>query len=249
MSRLFITGDTHCDIDWNKLNTRRFPVQKELTRSDHVLIAGDFGGIFELNRTDEYIIKEYTRRRFTTLFIDGNHENHDALDSYPVTIWNGGKVHMISDSVIHLMRGQVYEIDGKKIFTMGGAQSTDTEYREEGKSWWRRELPSAEEYEEALKNLAAHDFKVDYVVTHCAPEEYVYKTAGQFNRSSNALTVFLSDLIEKHRLRYKDWFWGHYHTDTDLGNMHCLYRRVLELTLTENGSVITEPPNRLTKGN
>ena len=30
---------------------------------------------------------------FTTLFVDGNHENFDRLYEYPVEEWHGGKVH------------------------------------------------------------------------------------------------------------------------------------------------------------
>lgn len=122
MSRIFITGDTHADYDWKKLMTKSFPVQKELTKDDYVIIAGDFGGVFLLDRTDKYIQKNYNERNFTTLFVDGNHKNHDALDAYPVEEWHGGKIHKIADSVFHLMRGQVFEIGGKTFFTMGGAE-------------------------------------------------------------------------------------------------------------------------------
>ena len=124
MSRIFITGDTHCDYDWEKINTTNFPEQKNLTKDDYVIIAGDFGGIWGLDKTDRYIIKTYEKRSFTTLFVDGNHENHDALDQYPVEIWNGGKIHRISDTVIHLMRGQVFEIGGK---SKDGKQIAQTE--------------------------------------------------------------------------------------------------------------------------
>lgn len=30
-------------------------------------------------------------RPFTTLFVDGNHENFDLLNAYPVENWHGGK--------------------------------------------------------------------------------------------------------------------------------------------------------------
>lgn len=40
-------------------------------------------------------------------------------------MWNSGKIHRIRPSVIHLMRGQVYELEDKKIFTFGGASSHD----------------------------------------------------------------------------------------------------------------------------
>jgi hypothetical protein len=62
---------------------------------------------------------------FTTLFGSGNHENFDLLAEYPVEDWHGGKVQRIRPSVIHLMRGQVYSIQGKTFFTMGGASSHD----------------------------------------------------------------------------------------------------------------------------
>ena len=230
MTRIFITGDTHCDYDWHKLNTTNFPEQKKLTKDDYVIITGDFGGVWGQDRTDKYIIKTYEQRHFTTLFVDGNHENHDALDQYPVEEWHGGKIHRISNTVIHLMRGQVYEIGGKTFFTMGGAQSTDKIYRKEGVSWWARELPSDEEYSEAISNLEKHDFKVNYIVTHCAPEDYAYYyTDMDISRKLNKMTQFLSGLITEYNISFDGWYFGHYHEDIDFDKFHCLYQRIVEI--------------------
>lgn len=229
MTRIFITGDTHGDYDWHKLNTKFFPEQKEFTKDDYVIITGDFGGVWGQDKTDRYIIKTYEQRNFTTLFVDGNHENHDALDRYPVEEWKGGKIHRISDTVIHLMRGQVYEIGGKTFFTMGGAQSSDKMYRKEGISWWARELPSDEEYAEAIRNLKKHDFKVNYIVTHCFAENYAFQMQMAFSRKFNGLTGFLSSLITEYNISYDGWYFGHYHEDTDWGDFHCLYQRVIEI--------------------
>lgn len=66
---------------------------------------------------------------WTILFVDGNHENFELLDDYPVSSWHGGKVHFIKESVIHLMRGQIYTIDGLTFFTFGGGYSCDIETR------------------------------------------------------------------------------------------------------------------------
>ena len=227
MSRIFITGDTHREIDVSKLGIFNFPEQKSLTKDDYLIIAGDFGGVWYEDARDEFVIMSYENRNFTTLFIDGNHENHDALDTYPVEEWHGGKIHRLSDSVIHLMRGQIYEIDGKTFFMMGGAQSTDKELRKEGLSWWARELPSEEEYKEALKNLEAYDFKVDYVVTHCAPEDYLYNTQMDVARWPNKLTAFFSSLITERNIGFDRWYFGHYHEDTDFEKFSCLYRRIV----------------------
>ena len=65
--------------------------------------------------------------------------------------------------VIHLMRGQIYDIEGLKIFTFGGASSHDKEYRIENVSWWRRELPDVFEMDEARENLERVDNKVDLI--------------------------------------------------------------------------------------
>lgn len=62
---------------------------------------------------------------FKKFLTDGNHENFDRLYAYPVEMWHGGKVHKIRPSVIHLMRGQIFELEEKKIFTFGGASSHD----------------------------------------------------------------------------------------------------------------------------
>ena len=75
---IFITGDTHATTDWEKINTSNFPEQKDLTRDDYLIVCGDFGGVWG-DEEDQYIQKTYGERNFTTLFIDGNHENHDLL--------------------------------------------------------------------------------------------------------------------------------------------------------------------------
>ena len=209
---IYITGDTHGSEDWDKLDSSNFTEQGIMNPdSDYVIIAGDFGGIWG-DEEDDYIQKFYNQRNFTTLFIDGNHENHDLLDKYPVEEWHGGKVHKISDHIIHLMRGQVYTIDGIRFFAMGGAESTDKQYRKEGESWWAREMPSNEEYKEALENLRKVNFEVDVVLTHCAPEGYIGQNMnGVVDRSGNRLTRFLDSLIVDCGLKFKHWYFGHYH--------------------------------------
>lgn len=118
-------------------------------------------------------------RNFTTLFVDGNHENYTRLYNYPVEEWKGGNVHKIRNSVLHLMRGEVFDIDNKKFFVFGGARSHDIqdgilnldeeekiyEYRKRGAFfrirdflWWDLELPTNEEMENGIKNLEKESF-------------------------------------------------------------------------------------------
>lgn len=222
---LFVCGDTHGDIDFGKLTSKRFD-SKHLTKQDYVLICGDFGGVWDKGGSDNYIQNFYNNKPWTTLFVDGNHENHDALDEYPVSLWNGGKVHMISDSIIHLMRGQVYTIDGRKVFTMGGAKSIDKIFRIEGLSWWAREIPSREEEEEALANLRSNQYCVDYIFTHCASRKTQEKLNPEFENDD--VTVFL-DTIEG-LVDFRHWFFGHYHVDSNVDEKHtALYDNVIRL--------------------
>ena len=241
---IYITGDTHGTTDWEKINTLHFPEQKQMTKKDYLIILGDFG--IWGDEEDDYIIRTYSKRNFTTLFIDGNHENHDILAKYHMENWNGGKIHRISDSVIHLMRGQIFTIDGITLFTMGGAESTDKQYRKECESWWAREMPSDEEYQYAFDNLSKHNFEVDFVLTHCAPEGYIWNVLNPLYesdmskitslpmgsvvaRSGNRLTDFLDDLITVYGLKFNRWYFGHYHRDMDWDKFSLVFNKVREL--------------------
>lgn len=215
---IFITGDTHCPIDIHKLNKSNFN-DNDLTKNDYLIICGDAGLVwYGRNKEDEWWQKWLNKKNFTTLFIDGNHENHNKLDEMPVEIWNGGEVHKLKDSVYHLMRGQVFEIDGLKFFTMGGAESTDKEYRKENVSWWAREMPSDEEYQEGLMNLDKHNWEVDYVITHAAPDNIQYRLCPWYkhNKLSNFLFTIDKDL------KFKHWYFGHYHDDRQIDDEHTL---------------------------
>ena len=147
---IFLTGDTHIPYDISKLNRKWFPEQKNLTRNDYVIVLGDFGLYWHSNASYKHWRDWFQSKPFTILWLDGNHENFDWIESMEVTEWHGGKVHQ-DGNIIHLMRGQVYTIEGKKFFVMGGAASTDKECRRVGVSWWEQEIPSYKEEMEALQ--------------------------------------------------------------------------------------------------
>ena len=97
---IYVTGD--CHQDFSKFSMKNFPDQKSLTKDDFVIVCGDFGGIFSTDatlRSENHILDELDARSFTTLFVDGNHENFDRLNSYPIEEWNGGNIHKIRDVV------------------------------------------------------------------------------------------------------------------------------------------------------
>lgn len=163
---IYITGDTHGLKDIGKLFS--FNLVNRLSEKDFMIIAGDFGIIWDPKSIKEYI-DIYNRFPFTTLFIDGNHENFDFLDTFPIEQWHGGKVHRISNKIIHLIRGEVFSIDEKKILAIGGAESDDKDYRTNYLSWWRQETITQHDIERALETSSQHN-RIDCVITHTCPK-------------------------------------------------------------------------------
>ena len=224
---IFITGDTHGTHDFDKLKifAEEHP---ELTRNDYMIIAGDFGGVWS-SHTIRDDLKPYKELPFTVLFVDGNHENHTLLDAYPVEIWNGGKVHIIAENIIHLMRGQIFIIDGKTFFTFGGATSIDKAWRTEGISWWSQEVPTDDDIVEANRNLEKVGFKVDYIITHSCDERALYYpplSTSLFQKGvfpENKILSYFEDTV-----KYKHWYFGHYHLDGDLTERKTvLYQKIV----------------------
>lgn len=225
MSRIFITGDTHGEIDISKLSnvkTRKF----NFTSEDYLIICGDFGCVWNGDNKDKCWLDWLSAKPYTTLFVDGNHENFDLLEQYPISSWHGGDVQLIRPNVIHLMRGQIYNINNKIFFTMGGAASTDKYLRKEGVSWWRQEMPSSEELQTGLNNLDTYDNNVDYIITHCAPNEVLKQINPYYERDS--LTGYLE--IVRQTVDFKKWFMGHYHEDREFGGKYLvLYNKIVEI--------------------
>lgn len=224
---IFITGDTHIPIDISKLGNKYFPEQKNLSKKDYLIICGDFGGVWNGSNEEKYWRTWLNKRNFTTLFVDGNHENFELLKTYKIEEWNGGKVHFIHDSIIHLMRGQVYDIDGLKFFTMGGGNSIDKFYRTPYVSWWPDEMPSKKEYDEALENLEKHNNIVDYIITHVAPES-IMSMVHPDNVYEKPLNLFLEEINKT--VSFNKWYIGHLHLNKEWDEKHfLLYDRIIDL--------------------
>jgi hypothetical protein len=224
---IFVCGDIHSTLDINKLDP--FMDREDLKENDYLIICGDMG-ICGFSREQEALTREYLRNLpMTVLFADGNHEKFDALNSYPVEEWHGGKVHIIEPGLIHLMCGQIYFIDGKKFFVFGGAYSIDRAYRELGVTWFEEELPSEEEYEEAWKNLKACDYKVDYIITHTGPYEITTEMGYECHDEARKQAMFFQQIAVN--VDFKDWYFGHLHEDMDIDNFHCRIHEITQIWL------------------
>ena len=213
-----------------------------MDRKDYVIITGDFGGLWDGNSKDQYWLDWLEEKPFTTLFVDGNHENFDLLNALPEKRWNGGRVHEVREHVLHLIRGQVFTFGGLTWFTMGGAASHDIQdgildpddpdferqywlmrrmramFRVKGVSWWPEEMPSTEECSEALASLDQVNWMVDCILTHCAPSSIVNKLDPGYG--TDELTDFLETVNQRCRFSY--WFFGHYHRNQVIDERYIL---------------------------
>lgn len=205
---LYVLGDTHKRKDLEKLLSI-----DHLKDDDYVLITGDFG--ITLPTLDKEMLEEIEKKNFTTLFIDGNHEGFSCLNSYPIKIWNNGMIHRISNKVIHLMRGQVFEIEGKRIFTFGGAQTLDKLDKKEGIEWWKEELPTYKEMDEGIKNLKKYNNTVDYIFTHDTRTSTLNYLCSMFNFKPypDPLNEYLEDIYNS--VEFRHWYFGHFHLDLE----------------------------------
>lgn len=247
---IYCTGDTHGNWE-HRLNMTSFPEQKEMTKDDYVIITGDFG-IWDNSKIEKYNLDSLNKRSFTTLFVDGNHSNFDILDKFPVKEWNGGKVHEIRPHVLHLMRGEIFTIEGKKFFAFGGASSHDISagilepddpdfkekkkqldknpfalYRINHQTWWERELPSEEEMKNGIDNLKKYDNKIDYIITHTPPAS-VIALLGHGAYKQDILTKYLEEI--RCNTEYQYWFMGHMHCDRAINDKDILlYEQIIRI--------------------
>ncbi len=225
---LFITGDTHrTELE----SLRAFCAERpELTKDDYMIIAGDFSGVWAEDTLEEDL-KRFSDLPLTVLFIDGNHENFNLLNAYPVEEWQGGTVHKIKPDIIHLMRGQVFTIAGRKIFTFGGADTIIKDRLVENLSWWRGEFPTEAEFQEGIENLRKHNNAVDFVVTHSCGARALRFPAVQSipglwkeYKETKMLTHF------EQTVSFRHWYFGHFHIDAELSESYtALYHAVKRL--------------------
>ena len=240
---VYVTGD--CHGDWWRLNRYEIDRKRVLTEGDIVIVCGDFGIWNEYAKNEEHDLNCLSNEPFTTVFVDGNHENFSRLysDEFETVDFFGGKAHKIREHIYHLIRGNVFTFEGKKFFCFGGARSHDISdgildpekyddwqceaihwkemgrysFRIKGVTWWPEEMPSAEEMEFGRKSLEKVGCNVDYIITHCAPQQIVLLFSRGFFEPDNLTTYF--DEIAMNT-EFKRWYFGHYH---DMRSFHGKY--------------------------
>ena len=234
-----------------RFSVKNFPRQKELSREDVLALAGDFGLPFSDPPTaeEQHWLQWLEKRPFSTVFVPGNHENYTWLSRLPRVPFRGGMARELSPHVHMLERGYVFDLAGYSVFAFGGAASHDFQqllsaddpelkkkekrlqslhvrYRIRGITWWEEEMPLQEEYLRGREELEKRDWKVDLILTHCAPTSVQKRMAPRY--PVDELTDFLEEVYQK--TTFRRWFCGHYHYPQDIDdNFQVLYWDIEEL--------------------
>lgn len=222
---VYVTGDMHGDE--SRLYDRNW---RKLKPKDTLIICGDFGFLWDGSNRERKVLEYLGSRKFTVAFLDGTHENFKLLYSKRETIWKGGKVHRICGNLFHLMRGQIFNIEGMKIFTFGGGESTDKEMRMEQKCWWKQEMPTPDEMAEGAQRLDEEGLQVDYILSHEPPslvKSAMLLRSGEPDRV-NKLNGYLEEISRS--CKYKHWYFGSMHEDRTVTPSHtAVFRQYIPL--------------------
>lgn len=172
---------------------------------DLLILLGDTELAFRATEENRRFTEEFLALPFPVAIIDGNHENYPWLRSFPTEQWCGGTVHRLTEQIVCLQRGEIYEIENKRFFVMGGCKSS-AKWKEMG-LWYPEEEPSAAEITHARANLAHHGNRVDYVLTH------------KFERGDDPESPTLAGLCAwiEANVAYAHWFEGHHHKKERIG--------------------------------
>lgn len=222
---VYVTGDLHGDID--RLFDRQW---RKLKAGDTVIVCGDFGFLWNSDKEEKEVIKYLGSRKYTVAFLDGTHDNYDSINRCRQTVWKGGLVHRISENLIHLCRGQIYNVEGKSIFTFGGGESVDKDMRLDSGKWWRQEIATPEEMAEGAKLLDQNDRTVDFILTHEPPAPV--KSAMQLRRGETELITKINGYFDQiSRLcKFRHWYFGSLHEDRTITPKHtCVFKQLIPL--------------------
>lgn len=231
---IHITGDVHYPIDAAKLD--KLSKECGLSCSDLLIVCGDLGVVWGSAEDTRKNIARLLSYPFNIAFIDGNHENYNLLSTFPCKKVFGARCHVLSPKLVHLMRGQVYTIEGRTFFTMGGAHSVDKSTRLIGVDWFPDEVPSRQELQRGFDSLDRHGNQVDFILTHDAPlfaSKELYAKNSLISHDLNQYLDIIADTVQR-----RAWFCGHHHADMLIApDIHMLFNSVLRI----------EPNNTLTR--
>ena len=228
--RLAIAGDWHADTAYAVAAIDHAARRDAAT----LLHLGDFG----YNFTDQYLdaLQDALSRTELLLgFVDGNHENFDRLESWPV---RPDGLRVLRDRIVHVSRGLRWQWGATRCLAVGGAYSIDRFLRTPGTSWWPQETITAGQVSSIVDAgetdaMFCHDCPAGITVPGAARDRYGCPV-DELQRSyeHQCRLRFIVDAVRPMRL----WH-GHFHRRYRTVLVGSDYRTVVD-GLAKNGDPI-----------
>lgn len=214
-----ITGDTHGRVaERMKMIHDSMPEYNPMETA--VIILGDVGLNYYLNKTDQKHKKEAAAYGYTIYCVHGNHEARpdEKLGMKLVSDEDvGGPVWIEEEfpNIRYFTSWGLYNINGLKTLVIGGAYSVDKFYRiQNGWTWFEDEQLTEWEMASCLRNVSAYPH-FDLVLTHTCPLGVqpvdLFLDCIDQSRVDNSMEVWMDEVGRS--IDWKLWLFAHYHTD------------------------------------
>ena len=174
-----------------------------------IIQVGDLGTGWPDKKFEDFLEKRARQGKWKVKLYSclGNHDNYQVYDERCKEDPNSSTFEIVPGSGFYVVkRGHVIEIDGVNHIFMGGARSTDKHLRVEGRDWWAREEPSAEEFNLFYDNMQL--YKPEVVVTHEAP---LCVSLFRQGRKSDNTSNMLQKVLNMSDHQPKKLYFGHHH--------------------------------------
>ena len=215
---MYFLGDVHAES----------PLMRDFLNSEekYCLQLGDFGFIFKYNdwkwnKFLNHFEKNYPNKMIFTVL--GNHENYDSIEKMPVKDMFGARCRKIRSNVYAVERGEILSVEGLNILCIGGADSIDKAWRQDGISWWAQEKISDTDVKKTVEKGLTCSF--DMVCSHAMPAFFMlqnftpcFQTGSEFS-----LEKIYCD-IENNGGHIPLWIGGHVHNSIDMMYNGTLFR-------------------------
>lgn len=137
-------------------------IEEAFRYTDLLVQVGDFSLYSSAQR--KLISHHAAKNGVKVVFIPGNHENWDYLDSV-----SANEITSIAPHLFYAPRGTLAMIGSRKVLFFGGAYSIDRNFGEEGKHWFAQEVIDIKQACDCAENIAHTENTVDIMFTHDAP--------------------------------------------------------------------------------
>jgi len=218
---IYCHGDIHGEV-FEAFSYNQSPEMRKLTSEDYVIIAGDFGVIWDWHgdsEEDYYRLNWLNSKPWKTIVVLGNHECYPIYEAMPHctpdflnsgTMWQCTYMGTTFENIYIIDTIATLDIDGKHILCINGAESHDKKWRTEGINWWPQEVVNIDA---CLDFMAEHDKEhFDLIVTHEAPVLVKEMLPFLLDRYIRTCGEKYLEILRK-ELDFDVWVHGHMHFD------------------------------------